>query len=382
LPVPPPDRELLRKLADWPTDGRPVTSLYLDVDGRRRPRRADLERQADTLLRRARAGAVRLDRDAHRSICRDAQRIRDFLGEDFDRKGTRGLAVFSCAGGGLWQEQPLSRPVRDRASVRPHPYLLPLEAMVERAETVCTALVDREKARILVSTLGQIEEASSILDEVPGRHDQGGWAQARHQRHIEDHVLRHLKRVAEALLRLHQRRGFHHLVLAGADEVLGELERELHDYVGRSVVDRTSLPMGASVTEVLGHTLEVEERLEREREEETVRRLIAGARGPNGRVVVGLDPTLECLHAARVETLVVAVDLAAEGARCPSCGYLAAEGVRCPMCGAATEPEPDLVEESVEAALRRGSRVETVPAEVQGADELKAVGGIGALLRF
>jgi peptide subunit release factor 1 (eRF1) len=83
-----------------------------------------------------------------------------------------------------------------------------------------------------------------------------------------------------------------------------------------------------------------------------------------------------------VETLVVSLGLTAEGVRCPSCGHLAADGARCPICGAATEPEPDLVEEAVEAALRNDSRVETVPAGVEGADELEGAGGIGALLRF
>lgn len=380
--MPPPDRELLRKLADWPTDGRPVTTLYLDVDGRRHPRRADIERHSETLLRRALAGAEGLGREAHRSVCRDVQRMRDFLRDDFDRKGSRGLALFSSSGAGLWHEQPLSRPIRDRAAMRSRPYLLPLEAMVERAEAVCTALADREKARILLSRLGRIEEVSSILDEVPGQHDQGGWAQARHQRHIEDHVLRHLKNVADALLRLHQRRGFDHLVLAGPEGVVAKLERDLHDYVRRTVVDRASLPIGASPHEVLSHTLKVEERLERGREEETVRRLIAGARGQAGRVAVGLERTLASLHAARVETLVVSAGLAVEGVRCPSCGHLATDGARCPVCGAGTEREPELVEEAVEAALRSGSRVETVPAGIGGSDGLEAAGGIGALLRF
>jgi peptide chain release factor subunit 1 len=380
--VPPPDRELLRKLAEWPTDGSPVTSLYLDVDGRRHPRRGDVERHADTLLRRALGGAEGLGRDAHRSVCRDKQRMSDFLRDEFDRRGARGLALFSSSRAGLWHEQPLSRPIRDRAAVRARPYLLPLEAAVEKAETVCTALVDREKARILVSRLGEMEEATSILDEVPGQHVQGGWAQARHQRHIEDHVLRHLKHVADALLRLHQRRGFDHLVLAGPDEVLAELERSLHDYVRRTVVDRASLPIGASVREVLDRTSMVEERLERRREGETVRRLLAATGGHTGRSVIGLQRTLESLHASRVETLVVSLGMTAEGVRCPSCGHLAADGARCPICGTATEPEPDLVEEAVEAALRNGSRVETVPAGVEGADELEAAGGIGALLRF
>ena len=380
--MPPPERDLLRKLADWPSNGHPVTSLYLDVDGRRRPRRADVERHADALLKEAADSAESLGRSEHRSVSRDAERMRQFLRDEFDRKGARGLAVFSSSAAGLWQDVAVSRPLRDRAAVRASPYLLPLEAMLEQAETFCLALVDREKARILVGSLGEIDEVSSVLDEVPGQHDQGGWAQARLQRHIGDHVLRHLKRVADSLLRLRQRDRFDRLVLSGADEVVAELERELHDYVRRTLVERATLPVAASADEVLAYLLEVEERLERRREEETVGRLFAqlGARG--GGAVAGLDPTLDALAAGRVDTLVVSPGLAVEGVRCLTCGHLASAGARCSVCGSATEREPDLVEQAVEDALRHGCRVETVPETMPGADRLAAAGGIGALLRF
>jgi peptide chain release factor subunit 1 len=378
----PPDRELLRNLADWPSDGHLVTSLYVDVDGRRHPRRADVQRQADALLRRATGSADRLGRQASLAVCRDAQRMRDYLADEFDRRGTRGLALFSCSPAGLWQEVRLSQPVRDRSAVRPHPYVLPLEAVVERAETFCTALVDRARARLLVSSLGEIHELSSILDEVPGQHDQGGWAQARHRRHIEDHVQRHLKHVAEALLRVHRTRRFEHLVLSGPEEVVAELERHLHDYLRRRVVDRAKLSTTARAAEVLDHALAVEEATERRREEETVGRLVAESAGKAGRAVAGLDRTLEALGAGRADTLIVSMGMEAEGVRCPACGRLAGGGARCPMCGSKTEREPDLVEEAVEAALRRGCRVETVPATTPGADRLEALGGIGALLRF
>jgi peptide chain release factor subunit 1 len=380
--MPPPDRDLLRKLADWPTDGFPVTTLYLDVDGRRYPRRADVEGHAESLIRAALRTAERLDRDGHGSTCRDVQAIRDYLRDRFDRGSVRGLALFSCSGAGLWHEQPLPRPIRDRVAVRPRPYLLPLEALVERAETLCVALVDREKARILVARLGEMEELTAILDEVPGRHDQGGWAQARLQRHVEDHVLRHLKHVGGALLRLQQRRRFDHLVLAGPDEIVAELERDLHDYLRRAVVDRASLPITASTKDLLAYVQGVEARLEREREESTVELLLGEAEAPGHRAVVGLDETLEALPASRVDTLVVAAGLAAEGVRCPRCGRLASTGARCPVCGSKTVGEGDLVEEAVEAALRSGSKVETIPSEARGSDRLESSGGIGALLRF
>jgi peptide chain release factor subunit 1 len=378
----PPDRELLRKLADWPSDGHVVTSLYLDVDGRRHPRRADVERHADALLRKATGRTEGLGREASLAACRDAQLMRDYLADDLERKATRGLALFSCSRAGLWQDVPLSQPVRDRTAVRPHPYLLPLEAVVERAETFCTALVDRARARLLVSSLGEVEEVSSFLDEVPGRHDQGGWAQARHQRHIEDHVQRHLKHVAEALLRLHRRRRFDRLVLSGPDEVVAELEPQLHDYLRRRVVDRASLPTTARLPEVLDHALGLEERLERMRERGAVERLIAGTARLPHQAVAGLDRTLEAVGAGRADTLVVSLGLEVEGVRCPACGHLAGAGARCSMCGSTTEREPDLVEEAVEAALRLGCRVETVSATTPGADRLEALGGVGALLRF
>jgi peptide chain release factor subunit 1 len=373
------DRDIVRGLAAWETNGLPVTTLYLDADGRRFPRRGDLVRRGEDLARRACDEVDRSDRAAYDSVCRDVQRITAFLHEDLDRTGpVRGLALFACSGAELWEAVPISQPLRDRLVVGPRPYLVPLEAVLEMAETFCTAIVDRERARIFLSSLGEIEEVSQVLDDVPGRHDQGGWAQARLQRHIEDHVQRHLKRVAEALLRLQQRRRFDHLILAGAEETVAELERELHDYVARTIVDRTSLSMASSAGDVLDHALRLERDLEERREREAVRRVAEESRAETGRAVAGMGPTLAALEENRVDTLVVRDGLAMPGVRCPSCGHLAVDGARCEMCGAGTEKVPDLVEEAVEAGLRQRSRVETV----RDGAELDRSGGIGALLRF
>jgi peptide chain release factor subunit 1 len=305
--------------------------------------------------------------------------MRSYVGDAFDRKGTtRGLALFSCSGAGLSQQVTLSQPIRDRVSVGPGPYLLPLEAQLELAETFCTALVDREKARVLISALGEIEEVSHLLDEVPGRHDQGGWAQARLQRHVEDHVLRHLKHVAGVLLHVQQRRGFDHLVLAGAEETLAELEKELHDYVRRRILARVSMPVAAPADQVLDRALSLERELEERRERRIVERVISEASAGTGRAVLGLDHTLAALEAGRVEVLVVSDDLRASGVRCPSCGHLARSGRRCELCRSATMPLPDLAEEAVERALRQRCRVQSL-SEPGG---LQAGGGIGALLRY
>src|SRR5439155_7595956 len=179
------------------------------------------------------------------SVTKDVERMMAFV-DGLDRGPTRGVALFSCSGARLWEEVLVPRPLADRATLADHPHVLPLEALIETYETFWTALVDREKARIFLARMGRIREETGVFDDVPGRHDQGGWSQSRYQRHIEDHVGRHLRRVGEELFRYFKREGFDHLILAGPEEVVAEFERDLHDYLKRRIVARLTLPMTAS----------------------------------------------------------------------------------------------------------------------------------------
>ncbi|HYZ10886.1 MAG TPA: Vms1/Ankzf1 family peptidyl-tRNA hydrolase [Actinomycetota bacterium] len=377
----PADRERIRSLAGWDTGGLPVTTLYLDVDGKRRPRRRDYVRRAETLTTDACDEArTAMSREAFLTVCHDSDRIRSFVRDGLERRGSvRGLAMFACSAAGLWEALELSHPVRDRVRVAPRPHLVPLEALLELAETFCTVLVDRERARVFLSSLGEIEEVSRLLDDVPGQHDQGGWAQARLQRHIQDHVHRHLKHVADTLLRVQRSRPFDHLVLAGPDEAVAELERDLHDYARRRILERMSLPMASAPDEVLERVTDLEVELESRREREAVSRLRSEAGSGTGRAVTGMADTLIALEANRAEVLVVAEDLKASGVRCERCGHLAARpDGPCESCGGPVVEVPDLVEEAVELALRHRCRVETVG----DGNMLAEVGGVGALLRF
>lgn len=371
------DREFLRKLAEWASNGIPVSSVYLDVDGRRYPRRQDYMVRAKQLChdltRRAQNGG--LDRQAKTSVSQDAARMLDYLGT-MDRGPTRGVALFSASKAGLWEAVEVPRPLPDRAALEPHPYVIPLEALVETYESFCTTLVDRAKARIFLARMGQIQERTDILDDVPGWHDQGGWSQARYQRHIEEHAASHLKHVAEVLLRFHKVRKFDHLILAGPDELIPDFERILHDYLRRRVVARTTLPMSATAAEVLEKSLAVEEEIEKARERQVVERLEAEtSSGRNG--VMGLPPVLQALNEERVETVVVPFGLSLAGARCSN-GHLAAGGSVCDLCQAPLEPLPDVIDDAIAGAMRQGSRVEVLSL----LEPEETAKDIGALVRF
>jgi peptide chain release factor subunit 1 len=373
------DHSVVRKLALWDPNGVPITSVYLTVDGRRYPRKSEYEVRLDELLRRARAQAEAegLSKEALRSVHGDLESMSSFARDEFERGDTRGLALFSAKAAGLWEEVRLPRPVRDRATVASAADVLPLEQVLETYRPMCMALVDYEKARVFLSELGRVEEVTDLFDDVPGRHDQGGWSQMRMQRHVDDHRLRHLKRVAEALFQLLKTRPFDSLVLAGPAEARLDLEHTLHPYLKERVRAGLTLAMTATLDEVAARCLEVEEDLERRNEAAKVEALKAAAES-GGKAVTGLPGTLAALAEGRAGEIMVSPDLSAPGFSCPSCGRLTDRGTKCPACGSKMEPVPDVVEEAVAQALRQGCRVETVLHP----DELAQYGGIGALLRF
>lgn len=370
------DQGLLRKLADWDASVAPITSVYATVDGRRFPRKTDYQVRVDQLLRRARAQADGLGREAARSVERDVVAMSGFVHDELERGDTRGLAMFSSHAAGLWEVVLVPRPVPDRAVVAPRADLLPLESLLETYRPTCAALVDYEKARLFLVELGRIREVSEVWDDVPNRHERGGWAQMRMQRHVDDHRARHLRRVADALFTLWRRSPFEHLVLAGPAEAHRDLEPCLHDYLRQRVRSSAVLPMTAAVGDVLERVLEVEEALDAERERAAVERVVQAA-GSGDLGVAGLDATLDAIAQGRVGELVVSIDLSSPGALCESCGRLSTRVRRCPGCGRDMHEVPDVVEAAVASAVRSGSRVETVLG-----DGLGPLGGVGAVLRF
>jgi len=371
------DRAFLRSLVEWRSDGVPVSTLYLDVDGRKYPRRRDFRARGDELVRTLVKRAGDLDRGAKSSVCADARAMREFL-DAFERGGTRGVALFSSWKAGLWQEAEVPRPIPDLATVADQPYVLRLETLVDSYESFCSVIVDREKARIFLAKTGRIEEERDVLDEVPGRHEQGGRSQARYRRHIEQHVGQHLRHVADTLLRYWKRRRFDHLIVAGAEEVLPEFERHLHEYVRRRIASRATLSMTASIDEVLAKSLAVEEAIESERERRVIERLHAEA-AAGRHAVLGLDAVLEALNDGRVESVVAPFGLSEPGRRCTRCGRLWARRATCRTCGGRTDPVPDVIETAVAAALRQSARVETLPFTSPASPATRE---LGAVLRY
>src|SRR3954470_12331113 len=154
--------QVVRELAGWTGTG-PVTTCYLDVDGRRYVRPHDYELNFERMARPVRE---RMHGDGQHDVCKDLKHIEDYVRSGFDRSHTRGLALFASAADDLWRAVHLPVSVRSRLVVNERPQLTQLEGIVERAERFAVLLVARQRARLFVFQLGELVEWSERFDRL------------------------------------------------------------------------------------------------------------------------------------------------------------------------------------------------------------------------
>lgn len=367
------NQETIRSLASFKGDGRPVVTVYLDVDGRRWPRFADCDSRLERLARQAgeRTGAGRSEIDS------DLRRVLAHVRGGLDRTRTRGIAVFA-SGEQLWEVFDLPVRVKDQVVVNQTPHVRQLERVVDTYRGFGVLLADRQRARLFVYELNQLVDRSELFEELPRHPDDAGDRDRGHARtHLQEAAQQHLRRAAQVAFEVWKQHSFDHLILAAAPELVHELEGNLHSYLRDRVAARINIPAGAPEAEITAAAMAVEEQVERKREAAVVERVRAAAAADRG-AVVGLPAVLSALAERRVETLVVSDGYETPGWRCGGCRQLAARGRTCTVCGDQMEMVDDVIEEAVEDALLQSCHVEMC---VDNAD-LDVVGGVGALLRF
>lgn len=366
----------VRSLAGFVADRAPVTSCYLDVDGRRHPRKVDVERRVAQLVREGRSALNGRGDDP--SVQADLHRIEEWVRAGFDRSRTRGLAFFSCTAHDLFEVVELPVPVRDRIVVNHVPAVGQLQSVLEDHEPIAVLLADRQRARVLVFELGEMAERSELLEELPRDYDAVGERdRGTTDSHVDALALTHLRHAADAAWRMYAERPFAHLAVGAPDHLASELEAMLHPYLRERLCGRIAVPVNASLSDVRAAALDLEHEADRRREAALVRRL-RDAAGMGDRGVVGLRATLDALNERRVDVLLVSEGYREDGWRCAATGTLADVGPISRVSGERMDRVEDVVEEAIDLALSQGCRVEMCV----GNADLDVVGRIGALLRY
>jgi peptide chain release factor subunit 1 len=373
---------LLRELAGFHAANGCAISLFLDFDPSETPTvPAEKTKFHARLLEWERLAAEKAEgkgRDCRLALRDDFARLEDWGENDFDRDGARALAIFSSSGDGLFRIVPLVDPVRDSWDVGPDLDLAPLVPQLGRGNGALVAVVSRERGVVYRLENGSLEEIADESDDVPGQHDQGGWSQARYQRHIDNVVQRHLKAVGEEIERTTHDRNVR-IVGVGPEEIRSSFEEALSKEAREAIVGWVTADQHASPHELLAAVQPVLDEAHAREEAALLERLEA-REGRGDPAATGWAETLEAASDARVDTLFLEERVEHPAFVCPRDGRAYAADGECPLDGAKLERRDDGANVAVHRTIANGGRIVVVGQGALGPS--KVVGGIAALLRF
>jgi peptide chain release factor subunit 1 len=300
-------KALIRRLAEATTSDALILSVYADIrpdaHGERPAERSEL------IAVRHRLRSIQATLEAHtparESFDADLARIETYL-ESEDLAGAEGLALFACSGIGLWEELRAQEAFDTQIGASATADTFQLARLLDDSVSAVVAVVDTNTCRLFATRRGSLKELGGP-DEPPDehrRHDQGGWSQARYQRHIDMQDKRFAKEAAAAIEQLVRRERAQHLILAGDERVIPILEGELSE-AARPLLDHViHLPMRSSAQQVREEVLPILAALEesegRELADTAIAEWLAGDLG-----VVGIAATMSALEMGQVDQLVI-----------------------------------------------------------------------------
>jgi peptide chain release factor subunit 1 len=371
----------LRELAGFRAQNGCAISVYIDLDPASAPTMRDTAVRVHALLDAAARshGATRPDlaHEVKSGLKADFERLRQYFDGEFDRDGAHGLAVFADGPDNVWSVLALPWKVADAARVADDFLLSPLVPLIGRGNGALVAVVGREQGRVLALRGGRLEEVADRTEETQGRHDQGGWSQARFQRHIENLALEHFKVVAEELERLYRRLGRPRIVVVAGEETRAEFAEVLPTELEEAVIGWTNAEAHASNAELTAVVEPFIENWRAKRELAAIERWREEV-GKNALGSSGWAETLEAASDGRVELLLYRAGVQKDAYRCPACGRAGVNATTCPLDGTTMERRDDGLDLAVRLTLAYGGDL----LAVEHSPDLDPVEGIGAVLRF
>ena len=366
----------LRNLAVRADSAGPFLSLYIDTnrnDESQKDRIRVWMKDEARRIREAIGGNGEIDSSLQKGITQ----IQTYLDNSLEPT-TRGLAVFVCPSEDVFIPLQLPVPVAPQLKIGTRPHLRPLMELRQSYPPVLVALVDAKSARLFELEFGRVLfELDLEHPDMPRRHDQGGWSQANLQRHVQDHVNRHHKEVAETLSRLVDQEPVRAVILSGQERNVANFRNFFPKRVEERVIGTLRLDIRSSAEEI---TAAAQRLIGQTRDASTTERLelIEETAQKNGRGALGVAAVVDALNQRRIDTVFLSPQAEAQGWKCPSCGTIGhLIPLGCPVCSKPVVTA-DLIEEIISAAEKEDAKVEFV----NSGSVLDRYEGIAAALRF
>ncbi len=367
-------------LSELPETDFPFISLYLSVNAHELFEQREKDRIfiKDSLQKFEKMFHKKKDREKLNSFSKDAEKIRDFLENRLVSKA-HGVAVFACDKLGIFEVFYSIMPFENSFSVNSIPHLKQLAYHFDECENALVIMSDKHYSRIFDIKLGGF-----IINEIDMEHNihrfhkQGGWAQMRYQRHIENQALIHFKEVAKTAAKIMDNNMYDNLILIGQHHEMKKLENLLPKRIKTKITDIDSLDMRENINQILEKVITDLQENESRKEIKQIEELEEKA---PVRSVTGMQDTIKLMEEGRADLLIIPGYKTYQGWKCDGCLYVAKDQYQagCPHCDNSLK-ETDLIEEAVRLAFRNNSKIELV--KDKAAEKLEKYEGIGALVRY
>ena len=377
-------RNEIKKLARIEEGPYPFCSLYLNTRWDDEQQRERIRLFTKNQMKKA-FDPLKDREDWQRVFAEDQQQIERYV-EGLVRRtsveGVNGFAIFSCSGTRTFLTYPSIIPYENEFSLSALPVLRPLVKLSTQYQNTLAVMVETDSAKLLELSLEGLMGESSIESYVPGRHDQGGWAQMRYQRHIKDHMDRHHKEVVQHLTDLFDSGKWKQVVLMGQERILANFKTFLPERVKQQITDAFPIDFSEERSKILRRLFE--RLLQKEKESLTRQIKELRERAPqSGLATFGWSATMDVLNQGQVHTLYLLSAVPLNGRKCGRCNSLflisspGDSSSPCPLCRG-DRKTVDLAEEMMRSTLRQDGEVKWVDDN----PILKENEGVAASLRF
>jgi peptide chain release factor subunit 1 len=377
--------EQLERLAAFEPAPYPVVSLYLDTRPNQHGR--DQHQAFARKELKARSQTYQANSPERESLDRDVERITQFLEQQLE-PASNSVAIFACSAGELFETvQSIGQIPEHALHIADRPHLYPLARLESQSPRYAAVVVDTNSARIFVFAAGEVVADREVKNVKTRGTSQGGWSQARYQRHLENFHLHHVKEVVEALDRVVKDEDIPYILISCDEVTLPLLREQLPKHLADKVVDHIRVEAHAAAADVLKATTDAMQKVNEETDREKVTTAI-GAYRAGGLGVVGPEDTLAALIKGQVDELLITANLQqmnpvpiAVGAGSANDVSVAEPVLESVSAGEPANTQPEIVrlaDELVAKAKQTSARI----TFIEDADLLSGYGGVAALLRF
>ncbi|OGD86931.1 hypothetical protein A2870_00400 [Candidatus Curtissbacteria bacterium RIFCSPHIGHO2_01_FULL_41_11] len=248
----------LKKLNTFINPRFPILSVYLGASQKKTPPQSQLRSMFHSQIHQ------NLNGEEQKAFKNDLARIDDYLNTSYDSRNKRSIAFFS-AGKNLWETLEFEFHVPPLCVVSSSPYTHPITKALDRYKPYLVLVADRKKARLFTVSLGRIQEHKDIFNaEVPQRvkHGDDTWDQQdKIMRHIEDHLHRHLKFIAQETKEFVKNHPVNFVIVAGHKDIIPKIKKHLTYPLNKIVLGEFVTELNIPLNEVFLHSKKIAQRI-------------------------------------------------------------------------------------------------------------------------